>query len=368
MVIRWVAALLAFVVVAAAGIALAGGFPEPGEPDPITFAFQAVADVLALILGVAMLVAVVVWLVVERIQTGANASITGQFTTRVLILMPIAIAMNIILGQTVAAALKIPIYLDSIGTILVGVLAGPLAGAATGFLANLLWAYVIPPPFQYPPAAAFAVVAAVIGIMAGLAGSSGVLRPRINRPVGQLVLGGVITAVVIGGLAYLAYLGYTAIVGDVSIAPSSDNTIFVVLGWVALALVAATVIGLFALLAIRRDLTAAYVVVTGMLTGIVAALISAPIAAGVFGGVTGSGTDFLVAAFRQAGADINAATLGQGLISDPIDKITAFFVVYLILTAMARRTKARFPQGESLLDEEEDVAPDDAGEWRGAPA
>ena len=105
-----------------------------------------------------------------------------------------------------------------------------------------------------------------------------------------------------------------------------------------------------------------------ILTGIVAALISAPIAASVFGGVTGSGTDFLVAAFRQAGADINAATLGQGLISDPIDKITAFFVVYLILTAMARRTKARFPQGESLLDEEEDVAPDDAGEWRGAPA
>ena len=111
-------------------------------------------------------------------QTGANASITGQFTTRVLILMPIAIAMNIILGQTVAAALKIPIYLDSIGTILVGVLAGPLAGAATGFLANLLWAYVIPPPFQYPPAAAFAIVAAVIGLMAGIAGSAGMLRPR----------------------------------------------------------------------------------------------------------------------------------------------------------------------------------------------
>jgi energy-coupling factor transport system substrate-specific component len=110
------------------------------------------------------------------------------------------------------------------------------------------------------------------------------------------------------------------------------------------------------------------VVVAGMVTGIVAALISAPIAAGVFGGVTGSGTDFLVAAFRQAGADINAATLGQGLISDPIDKITTFFVVYLILTAMARRMKARFPQGESLLEEEEEPTSDDAGEWRGAPA
>jgi energy-coupling factor transport system substrate-specific component len=107
------------------------------------------------------------------------------------------------------------------------------------------------------------------------------------------------------------------------------------------------------LLFVRRDLTATYVVVTGMVTGIVAALISAPIAAGVFGGVTGAGTDFLVAAFRQGGADIGAATLGQGLISDPIDKVTTFFTVYLILQAMANRFKARFPQGERVVMVEE---------------
>ena len=86
-------------------------------------------------------------------------------------------------------------------------------------------------------------------------------------------------------------------------------------------------------------------------------MISAPIAAGVFGGVTASGTDFLVAAFRQAGADISAATLGQGLISDPIDKVITFFVVYVIVGAMARRTRARFPQGERLLEAD---GPDDA--------
>jgi len=111
------------------------------------------------------------------------------------------------------------------------------------------------------------------------------------------------------------------------------------------------VVGLFALLLVRRDLTAAYVVVAGVFTGIVAALISAPIAAGVFGGVTASGTDFLVAAFRQAGADVYAATTGQGLISDPIDKVTTFFTVYLILSALANRFKARFPQGEQVLEE-----------------
>ena len=98
-----------------------------------------------------------------------------------------------------------------------------------------------------------------------------------------------------------------------------------------------------------RDLAAAYVVVAGVMTGIVAAFIAAPIAASVFGGVTGSGADLLVAAFRQAGADLSAAVLGQSLISDPIDKVVAYFLAFLIITAIPRRTVARFPQGEALL-------------------
>ena len=57
-----------------------------------------------------------------------------------------------------------------------------------------------------------------------------------------------------------------------------------------------------------------------------------------------------MAAFRQAGSDIQAATFQQGLLSDPIDKLITFFTVYLILNAMARRTKARFPQGERLVE------------------
>jgi hypothetical protein len=41
------------------------------------------------------------------------------------------------------------------------------------------------------------------------------------------------------------------------------------------------------------------------------------------------------------------------LISDPIDKVTTFFTVYLILQAMANRFKARFPQGERVVMVEE---------------
>ena len=129
----------------------------------------------------------------------------------------------------------------------------------------------------------------------------------------------------------------------------NPSTLFVILAWLIALIFAGVVVGFLALLFVRRDLTVAYVVVGGVLTGVMAALISAPIAAGVFGGVTASGTDFLVVAFRQAGDDIYSATLKQGLLSDPVDKLTTFFVVYLILNAMARRTKARFPQGERLI-------------------
>src|SRR3954462_1745060 len=72
----------------------------------------------------------------------------GRFDTRTIVLIPIAIAINIVLGQTVSAVLKVPIYLDSVGTILVGALAGPLPGLATGVVAHAAWAYGVPPPFD----------------------------------------------------------------------------------------------------------------------------------------------------------------------------------------------------------------------------
>ena len=364
MVIRWVAAVAAFLVVAFVGIVGFGNFTT-GVDEEVFFDIEG-ANSFALIFAIALIVAFVCYAAVEYVQTRSLASISRQFDTRTIVLMPVAIAVNIVLGAAVANALKIPIYLDSIGTILVGALAGPIPGALTGLLSNLLWTYVVPPPFNSGAAAAFALVAVVIGLIAGFVGRAGWLRPRPGRAMGQLILGGVLTIGAIALMSYLAFLGYESIIGEAGISVESDNIAFVILGWLALALVVLTVVGLLFVLYVRRDLTAAYVVVAGLGTGIVAALISAPISANLFSGVTGAGTDFLVAAFRQAGADIGAATLGQGLISDPIDKITTFFVVYLILNAMASRTKARFPQGEQLLAGGSDTTTDD--EWRGATA
>jgi hypothetical protein len=356
--VRFAAGLLAFVLVAYMGIIGFGNFGTAADVNPDTGVNSRAANTWALILTVAMVAGAVVYFGLELLQTGRLDSLARQFTTRTYLLMAVGIAVNVILGQTVASALKIPIYLDSIGTILVGVLCGPVAGAVTGGLGNVLWSYVIPPPFQYQPAAAFAITAVAIGVIAGVVGRAGFMRPRPNRPTIDLLVGGLVTVALIGAMALAAVIGYEAIFAtDVSLLPSTEGVdwYFVALAWLALALVVAAVIGLFALLLVRRDLTAAYVVVAGVFTGVVAALISAPIAAGVFGGVTASGTDFLVAAFRQAGLDVQAATTGQGLISDPIDKVTTFFTVYLILQAMANRFKARFPQGERVLSVEQEA-------------
>jgi hypothetical protein len=364
MLTRWIAALVAFVVVILVGIVTIGDF-QTGV-DTGNFFDSEGANSFALIGAIALVIAFLVYAGVEYAQTGGFGSIAAQFDTRTIVLMPIAIAINIILGATVANALKIPIYLDSIGTILVGALAGPVAGALTGFLSNTLWTYVIPPPFQNGPAAAFGLVAVVIGVVAGLAGRAGWLRPRPNRSSTELVIGGVVAVLIVVALGFYAYSRFY---GETFAFFNPDNTdgLFIVLGWLIGLIFVAFVVGFLALLFVRRDLTVAYVTVAGVLTGIVAALISAPIAANVFGGVTGGGTDFLVAAFRQAGADIQTATFQQGLLSDPVDKLVTFFLVYLILAAMARRTKARFPQGEQLIEEGE-AGQSDEGEWRGATA
>jgi hypothetical protein len=343
------AAVVAFLVVMYIGLGMIGNF-----------SLEAATGSWALVGAIGLVVAIVAYAAVELLQTGGIESLAGQFDTRTVVLMPLAIAVNIIVGAAVANALKIPIYLDSIGTILVGALAGPIPGAMTGFLTNVLWTYVVPPPFQSAPAAAFAIVAAVIGLLAGVFGRIGVLRPRPDRSLGQLLVGGLLALAAVVAFGFLGYLGFVAVVGPAAFAPESANPLFVILAWVALALLAVTVIGLAVLLLWRRDLTAAFVVVAGVATGIIAALISAPISANLFSGVTGAGTDFLVAAFRQAGAEIQAATLGQGLISDPIDKVTTFFVVYLVLQALSRRTVARFPQGEELIEARR-TAPEAAG-------
>jgi hypothetical protein len=262
-----------------------------------------------------------------------------QFSTRVIVLMPIAIAMNIVLGYTTQSVIKLPIYLDSIGTILIGCLAGPIPGAVTGILSNLIWQYS-PGIGSGANVGPFAVTAGVIGLLAGLWGYLGVFRSRPARGLGLILP----TAIAVGIILLLAIRMYTI--------PAYGEEWTGYPGWVYAAIavvgvVSASSIVLFVF--VRRDAAGAWVAVAGAATGSVAALVSAPIAAYVFGGVTGSGTDVIVAALRQGGADVYNSSLGQGMLSDPIDKTITSFVVFLILSGVSARFIARFPLGDRLV-------------------
>lgn len=264
----------------------------------------------------------------------------GSFSTRVITLMPVAIAINIVLGVVVQQYLKLPIYLDSIGTILVGVLAGPLAGAATGILSNLIWQYA--PVIGGGTIGPFAITAGVIGLMAGFWGQLGVYRPRPASGQ-QLILFSVIGAALVFLIAVPIFSNPAYTDPNIGGYPS-----WVYTAAIAIAVVAAIVVAAFIYL--RRDLAGFWVAVAGIATGIVAAFVSAPIAAIAFGGVTGSGGDLIVAALRQGGADVFQASLGQGLFSDPIDKTITSFVVFILLASLSPRIVARFPLGEKLTD------------------
>ena len=81
-----------------------------------------------------------------------------------------------------------------------------------------------------------------------------------------------------------------------------------------------------------------------------------PSPAGLFGGVTGSGADFVIAAFRQAGADLEQAVLGQSLISDPVDKVITYFVGVPHPWGHGHTHQGPFPAGR---------VPAPAAPWRG---
>jgi energy-coupling factor transport system substrate-specific component len=160
-------------------------------------------------------VAYLVALVVGAVLFAIIARRSRDLTTATLTLMVVAIAINITVGA-ITVALRLPIYLDSIGTVLVGALAGPWAGALTGILANLIWSILPVPGGAGPTAAFYAPVAGVIGLMAGFWASRGVFQLRSDdvRVGGFLSLA---TGLVGAGVAFLV-VQYTIGIPDLGVA------------------------------------------------------------------------------------------------------------------------------------------------------
>jgi energy-coupling factor transport system substrate-specific component len=98
-------------------------------------------------------------------------------------LIAVGIAINVVVG-TIVYNLKIPLYLDSIGTILVALLAGPWAGLLTGLASNpVMFLTGVPTYVAYAP------VGGVIGLLAGWFGSMGWFKTWWKWLLGGLITG-----------------------------------------------------------------------------------------------------------------------------------------------------------------------------------
>lgn len=112
------------------------------------------------------------------------------FSNRQIALMGMLIAFNVALGGLVHV-LKLPIFLDSIGTVLAAVLLGPLAAILVGIFSFLVAAAIINPVYVW-----FIGTQAVIGLVVYMAAKHlGIFR-SLGRIVPAGIVLGVITAIV----------------------------------------------------------------------------------------------------------------------------------------------------------------------------
>ena len=95
------------------------------------------------------------------IVSSAKAEIGRDFTTMTWVLLPIGIGINAV-GSVIVNALRLPLHLDVIGTVLIAILAGPWAAALTG-----LFTQVVNSMLGNPVLLAFIPVSVAIGLAAG---------------------------------------------------------------------------------------------------------------------------------------------------------------------------------------------------------
>lgn len=123
---------------------------------------------------------------------------------RTLVLVRLGVAVNLVIGQVVAALL-LPVFLDAVGTILVASLAGWRAAVVTGLVSQVL-AAVLSGNFAWLP---FAVVQVVIALYAAVAARLGLLRRLATALPAGLVLGALAGATA-APIAYFLFGGATA--------------------------------------------------------------------------------------------------------------------------------------------------------------
>ena len=83
-----------------------------------------------------------------------------DFSLMALVLIPVGVSINVV-GYQMSQILKLPVFIDQIGTILVSMITGPWVGMVTGLLGNVVNGMI------YPTAFGYAIVSMLVGFVSG---------------------------------------------------------------------------------------------------------------------------------------------------------------------------------------------------------
>lgn len=123
---------------------------------------------------------------------------------RLLALIPLAVGINTAMG-IFASSLPIPVFLDTVGTVLVAALAGPWVALATGLVSQLVKGV-----FVSGIQLAFLPIQLLVAVYAAVACSRFAVFASIPRAVGGGLLLGIVAATLSWPISYLAFGGVTS--------------------------------------------------------------------------------------------------------------------------------------------------------------
>ncbi|MGQ9855909.1 MAG: ECF transporter S component [Fervidobacterium sp.] len=114
---------------------------------------------------------------------------SSKFNTMILVLIPVAVGINYA-GKFFAELLKLPLWLDSIGTVLAAMLAGPVVGGISGAINNIIYGLTMGPiSFIY------ALTSIGIGVAAGLLYKAKMFENAFRALISGLIIALVATVI-----------------------------------------------------------------------------------------------------------------------------------------------------------------------------
>jgi energy-coupling factor transport system substrate-specific component len=144
---------------------------------------------------------------VSKEKVGFIGGIKAEFSTKSLVLIPICAGINLV-GGSIAAALKLPVFLDMIGTIIAAAMGGPWVAATVGLLTNVFLALVSNP--VYLP---YALVSILVALVSGYMIKAGFFS-NIWKFIILILVATLVSALTASSITVLVFGGATGATGS----------------------------------------------------------------------------------------------------------------------------------------------------------